>query len=251
VLAESAQVRLEVYGWLFRTRRRGAQDDRIRAVLEIEAFQGVLRRWRRVGYPFENIVPSIGTAIGSSGDRPLALAELAGILVSGGIRHPMARVAEIRIGEGTPYETRFRRRLREPERVLSEAVAAAGRDAMLDVVAAGTGRRAAGALATADGTVLTVGGKTGTGDNRFRVFGPGGALVQERVVNRTSTFVFFAGDRYFGVVTAYVPGADAARYRFTSALPAQLLRVLGARLEGLDAPAAPSPEPVAPAPGER
>lgn len=241
VLAESAEARVEVYGWLFRTRRRDAQDERIRTMLEMEAFQGILRRWRRVGYPFENIVPSIGTAIGSSGDRPLALAELAGILVAGGVRHPLSLVTEIRVAEGTPYEARFRRRPREAERVLGEEVAAAARDAMLDVVALGTGRRALGALTASDGRPLAVGGKTGTGDNRFRVFAPGGALLQERVVNRTSTFVFFAGDRYFGVITAYVPGPEAARYRFTSALPAQLLRVLGPRLEGLDAPLSPVP----------
>lgn len=240
VLDASAQTRIEVYGWLFRTRRRGAQDDRIRTILEMEAFQGILARWRRVGYPFHNIVPSIGTAIGSSGDRPLALAQLAGIIVSGGIRHPMRAISEVRVAEGTPYEARFVRRPQAAERVLSEEVAAAAREAMLDVVASGTGRRAMGALVTADGLPLAVGGKTGTGDNRFRVFAPGGALVSERVVNRTSTLVFFAGDRYFGVVTAYVPGQDAARYRFTSALPSQLLRVLGRRLEGLEAPAAPT-----------
>jgi membrane peptidoglycan carboxypeptidase len=245
VLEGSAQARIEVYGWLFRTRRRGAQDDRIRTILEMEAFQEILRRWRRVGYPFENIVPSIGTAIGSSGDRPLALAELAGLIVSGGVRHPMRPIAELRLGEGTPYEARFRRRPREPERVLSEEVAAAARDAMVDVVLQGTGRRALGSLVAADGTVLQVGGKTGTGDNRFRTFAPGGALVSERVVNRTSTLVFFAGHRYFGVVSAYVPGPDAVRYRFTSALPAQLLRVLGRRLEGLEPPGPLDPEATA------
>lgn len=236
VLAESTEVRVEVYGWLFRTSRRGAQDERIRTILEMEAFQAIHARWRRVGYPFANIVPSLGTAIGSSGDRPLALARLAGIIATGGVRDPMPPMAELRLGEGTPYEVRFTRRPVAPERVLSEEVASAARDAMLDVVAQGTGRRALGSLRTADGTALPIGGKTGTGDNRFRVFAPGGALVQERVVNRTSTFVFFAGDRYFGVVTAYVPGEEAARYRFTSALPAQLLRVLGPQLDRLEAP---------------
>ncbi|GMV05062.1 MAG: hypothetical protein AMXMBFR53_13420 [Gemmatimonadota bacterium] len=233
VLDASREARVEVYGWLFRTRRRDAQDERIRSVLEMEAFQGVLRRWRRVGYPFENIVPSLGTAIGSSGDRPLALAELTGILLNGGVRLPVVRVEEIRLGEDTPFETRFVRRPDAGERVLSEAVAAAMRDVMVDVVENGTARRARGALVTSDGTPLLMGGKTGTGDNRFRVFAPGGALVSSRVVNRTSTFMFFAGDRYFGVVVAYVPGQDAESYRFTSALPTQLLRVLGARLDGL------------------
>jgi hypothetical protein len=34
-------------------------------------------------------------------------------------------------------------------------------------------------------------------------------------------------------VTAYVPGEDADAYRFTSALPAQILRDLGPAIEGL------------------
>jgi hypothetical protein len=62
------------------------------------------------------------------------------------------------------------------------------------------------------------------------VFGPGGQLVESRVVNRTATFVFMIDNRWFGVVTAYVPGAAADDYRFTSALPAEVLRVLGPEL---------------------
>jgi hypothetical protein len=38
--------------------------------------------------------------------------------------------------------------------------------------------------------------------------------------------VFFIGKRHFGTVTAYVPGADARDYRFTSALPVQILKTL-------------------------
>jgi hypothetical protein len=45
-------------------------------------------------------------------------------------------------------------------------------------------------------------------------------------VNRTAAFVFFIGDRFFGTVIAYVPGTQAAKYRFTSALPVQVFRHL-------------------------
>ena len=140
VLAESREARVEVYGWLFRTRRRDAQDERIRTMLEIEAFQGILHRWRRVGYPFANIVPSLGTAIGSSGDRPLALAELAGIVLDGGLRYPVVNVHALRFAQGTPFETHFAKRKGVPERVLSPQVAATVRDAMIDVVENGTGQ---------------------------------------------------------------------------------------------------------------
>jgi hypothetical protein len=61
-------------------------------------------------------------------------------------------------------------------------------------------------------------------------------MLEDRVVNRTSTFAFFIGDRHFGVVTAYVPGPDAGRYRFTSALPAEILRQLGPLLDGIADP---------------
>ncbi|MDO9636732.1 MAG: hypothetical protein Q7I95_07205, partial [Thiobacillus sp.] len=85
----SAGVRLEVYDWLFKTSRKNAQDIRIQSLLEVEAFDGLLADWKRVGYPFDNITPSYATAIGSSGDRPAALAELMGILVNDGVRAPM------------------------------------------------------------------------------------------------------------------------------------------------------------------
>ncbi len=78
-----------------------------------------------------------------------------------------------------------------------------------------------------------LGGKTGTGDNRFDRFGAGGGMISSRAVDRTATFVFFLGDRFFGTVTAYVPGPDAARFSFSSALAVQLLKVLEPELQPL------------------
>lgn len=232
-LAASRDTRQEVYRWLFRTRHRNAQDQRIRTVLEIEAFERLLTQWRRVGYPFRNIVPSYATAIGSSGDTPLALAELVGLLVNDGVRYPVARVGRMTFAERTPFHSTVVRAPVEGERVLPAEVAAVAREALRDVVENGTGRRALGAFTDAAGAPLVLGGKTGTGDNRMRIYGQGGRLVESRVINRTATLVFFAGDRHFGVVTAYVPGADAARYGFTSALPSQVLRELGSALSPL------------------
>ncbi|MFI3184712.1 MAG: hypothetical protein QX198_01890, partial [Methylococcaceae bacterium] len=45
--------------------------------------------------------------------------------------------------------------------------------------------------------------------------------------------VFFLGSRHFGVITAYVAGADAAQYHFTSAVPVQVLKSLRPVLEPL------------------
>ena len=74
VLAASAQVRQEVYGWLFNG-STAKQDTRIRILLEQDAFNRILENWRAPGYPFARLVPSLGTAIGASGDRPDALAD--------------------------------------------------------------------------------------------------------------------------------------------------------------------------------
>jgi hypothetical protein len=104
---------------------------------------------------------------------------------------------------------------------------------MLAVVAEGTAKRVRGAFRAADGSPLPVGGKTGTGDNRYDTFGAGGRLIAQRVVDRTATFVFFLGDRFFGTVTAYVPGAVAIRYDFTSALAVQLLKAIEPQLRPL------------------
>jgi membrane peptidoglycan carboxypeptidase len=242
VLEASEQARQDVYSWLFRTRSRNAQDTRIRTMVELEAFDEIHARWKRLGYPFDNIVPSYGTAIGSSGDRPLALAELMGIIVNDGVRYPVVRVEELRFAEDTPFETRLAKAPAAGERVMSVEVASVLREALVDVVENGTGRRARGTLADTTGAPLVIGGKTGTGDNRFRVYAPGGRLMESRAVNRTATFTFFAGDRYFGVITAYVPGAAADAFRFTSALPAQLLRVVGPQMDGV-LPASPAAAP--------
>lgn len=233
VISASTDARQEVYRWLFRTSRQSAQDQRIRSLLEVEAFTHIHEGWKRFGYPFENIVPSLGSSIGSSGDRPSALSDMVGIILNDGVRLPTYRVEELHFATGTPFETMMVREGRTGEQVTSVEVAQVLREAMTDVVENGTARRVAGAFRTPDGTLLTVGGKTGTGDNRYRTFSPGGRLLESRSVNRTSTFVFFIGDRFYGVVTAYVPGEDADDYTFTSALPSQILRELAPMVEEL------------------
>ena len=97
----------------------------------------------------------------------------------------------------------------------------------------GTGRRVRDAFLHSPGLELTVGGKTGTGDHRYKRYGSDGQLIDSKVVNRTATFVFFIDDRYFGTITAYVEGPEAAKYGFTSALTTQLLNALAPALQPL------------------
>ena len=230
VISAGAKERREVYAWLFKTHAKAAQDKRIAMLIEIEAFTEIHNQWKRVGYPFGSLVPSYATAIGVSGDRPAALAELMGIILNGGMRLPTSRVEELHFAAGTPYETIVGPDMASPEQVMAPEVAATLKRALLSVVEAGTARRVHGAFMFPDKTQLVVGGKTGTGDNRVEVYGAHGQLIQSKAVNRTATFAFFLGDRYFGVITAYVPAPLAQNYNFTSALPVQILKNLAPQL---------------------
>ena len=240
----SAPIRGQVSQWLFRPRARNAQSLRLRIKVERDAFARMTPYWQRFGFPFAHLVPSYATAIGSSSDRPAALAELMGIIVNDGLRQPMLRLTRLRWGEGTPYETVMVPKADTGEQVMRPEVAQALRGVLGDVVANGTARRLAGAFKGPDGKPMAAGGKTGSGDNRFKTFSRGGFVKSSRVVNRTATFVFYVGDRYFGVMTAFVPGQEAGDYEFTSALSVNVLRLLAptvnARLAGK-----PLPDPAA------
>jgi membrane peptidoglycan carboxypeptidase len=140
-------------------------------------------------------------------------------------------IERLRFAEDTPYHTVFEAESAAGEQVMNPAVAAVLRGALAEVVQEGTGRRFRSALHWPDGTAVTVGGKTGSGDNRYETFTPTGHLSSSRVVNRTATFVFYIGDRYFGVITAAVDGPQAQEHRFTSALPIAVLKLLAPQLD--------------------
>ena len=52
-------------------------------------------------------MPPLGTAIGASGDRPDALADLIGIVINNGVTQPTVELDRIDIADGTPYQTDF------------------------------------------------------------------------------------------------------------------------------------------------
>jgi len=222
----SANERQQAYSWLFRTRHKKAQNLRIRILLEADAFKEINRAWGRLGYTFEQLVPSYATAIGVSGDTPQALAELMGIIVNDGVRYPSVAIQQLRFAEGTPMETVLQRQPAAGERILSGQVAALVRQELIRVVENGTARRARGGFVTSDGEVIPLGGKTGTGDNRVKVAGPGGRWIESRATNRTAAFVFMVGDRFFGTVMVFVPGRTASDYEFTSSLAVQVFQDL-------------------------
>jgi membrane peptidoglycan carboxypeptidase len=231
---QSGSVRQEVYGWLFRTSRRYAQERRINIILEMEAFQEIHASWKRLGFPFDSLVPSYATAIGSSADKPVALANLMGILLNDGVRLPLRIVEEVRFGADTPYETQFSLAAPAEERVIAPEIARIVKETLYDVVKLGTARRLDRAFVRADGTEIGVGGKTGTGDHRYKNFDAGGIMTGSRAMNRTATFAFVFGDRFFGDISAYVLGPDSSGYRFTSALPLAVLKLLSPVLIDLE-----------------
>lgn len=252
VIRASAGVRQEVYQWLFKSNRRAGQDMRIKQMLEVDGFWLMHKAWRRLGYPFDALVPSYATAIGASADRPAALADLMGVIVNDGVRLPTQYIDRMHFAANTPYETVLVQAPTKGERILAPEISRLAQQVLSEVVELGTARRVAGAFDAKDGAHVLVGGKTGTGDNRFKTFAKGGGLISERVVSRSGAFVFYLGDRYYGTLVAYVAGAKAADYKFTSALPVQILKVLAPtlkrRLRLEAAPPKVQPRPPAPSP---
>jgi len=232
-IAASEEARQEAYAWLLRSKDRRQQDSRIKTVLEQDAFEKLLIDWNRQGYPFTHLVPSLATAIGSSGDRADALATLVGIILNDGVWQPMSDLEQVTLAPATPYETQMTYRSALPQRVFSTDVAAALKRALVSVVDEGTGIMVRDAFVAPNGKPIAIGGKTGTGDNRFDTFAGGLQLKESRAVNRTATFVFFLGDRFFGTVTAYVSGPQSDQYHFSSALAVSLLRDLAPELRPL------------------
>jgi membrane peptidoglycan carboxypeptidase len=159
------------------------------------------------------------------------------MIVNDGVRRPAGFIRRLRFGAGTPYETTFQPVPAEEHRVISRPVARALRSALAMVVEGGTARRIQGSFRSASGQAIAVGGKTGSGDNRVDAVNSSGYRMRSRSLNRTATFVFYVGDRCYGVVTALVDGPAAAHYEFTSALPIEVLRRLApeisARVEGI------------------
>jgi membrane peptidoglycan carboxypeptidase len=242
VIKASGEERVAVYRWLFKTIHKNTQDIRIRSLLELEAFLEIHRSWKRLGYSFDALVPSLATAIGSSADRPAALAELMGIILNNGVRVPTMLIERLHFAAGTPFETIVERIPDRGEKMFSPDLAAVVRDVLTGVVEKGTASRLAHSIVKEDGTWIPIGGKTGTGDHRYVTFSSAGVIKESHAVNRSATFVFFIGDRFFGTLTAFVPGADAANYQFTSALSTQVLKYLLPTLKPLTDKAQPLPE---------
>src|SRR5262249_4911183 len=227
LMSRSSGPRQLASNWLLQARQKHPQDLRVRIQMEQDAFAQMTPSWRRLGFPFEQLVPRYATAVGRPADRPAALAELMGIIANDGVRRPTTAIQSLRFAADTPYHTVFApKSSAEGERVMSVAVARALRKTLAEVVETGTARRVAGAFQGPRGQPLVGGGKTGSGGKRLGSFAGRGRLISSRPVSRTAAFVFYIGDRYFGIVTASIAGKTSGQYQFTSALPVTVLRFL-------------------------
>ena len=116
------------------------------------------------------------------------------------------------------------------------------RRAMEDVVVNGTGRRSYQSIYDPAGKPVTIAGKTGTGDHVRKTVNARGEVIKSEAVSRTATFAFLLGDRFYGVIGAYVKGTEAADFSFTSALATQVFKILAPALSPiLDEPALTAP----------
>ncbi len=160
-----------------------------------------------------------------------ALAELMGIIVNDGRRRSTVDIGRLSFGPGTPYETVLEPSAAKPDaQVMRASVARLLRYVLREVVKNGTGRRLNNSFRDVEGTEIRIGGKTGSGDNRFEAFFRDGTLRSARSVSRTAGFVFYLADSWFGVITASVPGPQSEGYTFTSSLPLAVLKLLAPTL---------------------
>ncbi len=103
--AQSGDARRMGSAWLLSGRNRRAQDLRLRIRMEKDAFSRMTPYWQKLGFPFKTMVPSYATAIGSSSDRPVALAELVGILINDGMRRSSVSLAPRRLNVCSPQRS--------------------------------------------------------------------------------------------------------------------------------------------------
>lgn len=198
----------ETYSWLFKPTKMAAQNRSLRRIIEEKAFNDyLLPQARSLGYPFNKVVPSYGTVLGSSGDTPAALAKLLGIVQNDGVMKKANIFWNITRAEDTPYEKIATPILDTGKQVMKPEIARSLREELQGVVNEGTGGRLKNIIKLPDGTIIPNGGKTGSGNN---VVKSGNGQVLE-VKNRTATWTFTIGDRFFGTTLLYVDGSPVTQ----------------------------------------
>ncbi len=184
--------------------------------MERKAFsQGVTPAWKKLGYPF-NVSPSYAVVLGSSGDTPMSLVELAGTLLNNGVHEKnISAIERIILAPDSEFETPFKIE-HQYERIIPKTVSIVARKAMAGVLQKGTAIFASRHPLME--YVESVGAKTGTGDNRHNKI----------AVNRSAAVlsIFDTGEgksKYAICITMSVVKGNIERYTFTSKVPVRIL----------------------------
>jgi cell division protein FtsI/penicillin-binding protein 2 len=177
--------------------------------------RGVTPAWKRLGYPF-NVSPSYAVVLGSSGDTPMSLIELAGTLLNDGLHEQnLSAIERIILAPNSEFETPFKL-VQQQQRLIPEAVSNVVRKAMSGVLHKGTAIFASRHPLMK--YVQASGAKTGTGDNRYN----------DIPINRSAAVlsILDAGkgkEKYAICITMSVVDGNIAHYNFTSRVPVRIL----------------------------
>ncbi len=184
--------------------------------MERRAFaEGVTPAWNKLGYPFK-VSPSYAVVLGSSGDTPLSLIELAGTLLNNGVHEKnISSIKRIILAPDSQFETPFKN-TSQVEAIIPIAVARSAKKAMAGVLKKGTAIFASRHPLMK--FVQLAGAKTGTGDNRFN----------QKAINRSAAVlsILDMGEsraKYAICITMSVTEGDIERYNFTSKVPVRIL----------------------------
>jgi len=144
----------------------------------------------------------VSIAIANSADLPTALTELMGILVNKSPKIPTVRIRQLRFGERTTFDAHVVPQEPSRKQVLNPLVAQVIRQELIGVVEHGIAIGAKGTLPPSENIVIAIGGKTGTGDHRQKIYEQGYRLIKSLPVNQTATFAFLIDQCFFGTITA-------------------------------------------------
>ncbi|MAI60885.1 MAG: hypothetical protein CBB87_00160 [Micavibrio sp. TMED27] len=206
------------------------QNRRIQQVVEMRAFEIIHKSWERQGFPFNKMVSSLASVLGSSADRPKATAELLGIMQNNGQKLQTRAFNKIHLAKDTPYEQIFEAVASQPEQVVSPEIAQIAFEAAQGVVEHGTAMNAKDSVSLSDKRKLTIAGKTGTHDGEARRRNPVTGKLETVKDDRFGVFTFAIGDYHFGTITIAVLDQKAEDHKFTSSFNVQLFKKLAPML---------------------
>ena len=93
---------------------------------KLRAYDAIGKSWQALGYPFATLTPSYAAAIGASGDRPAALAQLIGVIANDGNKVPTESLTATRLRERHAVRNALQRAAVAPQQQLSPEIAERG-----------------------------------------------------------------------------------------------------------------------------